>query len=167
MNEMMSNWTIVEKNVRMFTLEGPMLWNRLLWIGISLVTLAFIYLRFRFAHRTRHRPVEPGHAHGSREQSPTPDTHVAHATAIAVPHVRQSFGFATHLRQMLAIAWSSFSDDRDEPARALPAGRLPDVPGAGADGGLAAVGRSAAAAHLVPPDEIPHGAPHAVHSTSG
>ena len=28
MNEMMTEWTIVEKNVRMFTLEGPMLWNR-------------------------------------------------------------------------------------------------------------------------------------------
>lgn len=52
MNEMMSSWTIVEKNVRMFTLEGPMLWNRLLWLGISLVTIAFVYLRYRFAHRT-------------------------------------------------------------------------------------------------------------------
>ena len=31
MNEMMSNWTIVEKNVRMFTLEGPMLLNRAIW----------------------------------------------------------------------------------------------------------------------------------------
>jgi len=51
MNEMMSKWTIVEKNVRMFTLEGPMLWNRLLWIGLSLATLALIHRRFRFAHR--------------------------------------------------------------------------------------------------------------------
>ena len=52
MNEMMSNWTIVEKNVRMFTLEGPMLLNRAIWVGIALLTLAFVYLRFRFAHRT-------------------------------------------------------------------------------------------------------------------
>jgi ABC-type transport system involved in multi-copper enzyme maturation permease subunit len=52
MNEMMSNWTIVEKNVRMFTLEGPMLWNRLLWVGIACLTLAVIYSRFRFGHRT-------------------------------------------------------------------------------------------------------------------
>jgi ABC-type transport system involved in multi-copper enzyme maturation permease subunit len=27
---------------------------------------------------------------------------------ISVPHVRQTFGFATHVRQTLAIAWSSF-----------------------------------------------------------
>jgi len=56
MNEMMSNWTIVEKNVRMFTLEGPMLLNRLLWLGISVTTLAFVYLRFRFAHRAARTP---------------------------------------------------------------------------------------------------------------
>ncbi len=30
MNAMMLEWTTVEKNVRMFALEGPMLWNRLL-----------------------------------------------------------------------------------------------------------------------------------------
>src|SRR5262245_25208628 len=52
MNEMMSEWTIVEKNVRMFTLEGAMLWNRLLWLGIALATLAFLHARFRFPHRT-------------------------------------------------------------------------------------------------------------------
>jgi ABC-type transport system involved in multi-copper enzyme maturation permease subunit len=52
MNEMMSNWTIVEKNVRTFTLQGPMLWNRLLWLGVAASALAFIYLRFRFVHRT-------------------------------------------------------------------------------------------------------------------
>src|SRR4029453_4415137 len=56
MNEMMSNWTIVEKNVRMFTLEGPMLWNRLLWLGIPLLTAPFLPLRFPFPPRT---PVDP------------------------------------------------------------------------------------------------------------
>jgi hypothetical protein len=56
MNEMMSDWTIVEKNVRMFTLEGPMLLNRAIWVGIALLTLALVYLRFRFAHRTATDP---------------------------------------------------------------------------------------------------------------
>jgi len=36
----------------MFTLEGPMLWNRLLWLGVALATMAVVYARFRFAHRT-------------------------------------------------------------------------------------------------------------------
>ena len=125
MNEMMSNWTIVEKNVRMFTLEGPMLWNRLLWIGISVTTLAFVYVRFRFAHRTvidpfdflsrRSRSLRAGpfdwlRSRGARlfaEQSLTPEP-VSARIAITVPHVRQSHGLATHLRQMLAITTSSF-----------------------------------------------------------
>ena len=107
MNEMMSNWTIVEKNVRMFTLEGHMLWNRLAWLGISLATLAFMYMRFRFAHRTTtdllSRLLRPFAAKAS-----TPDTTVRAPITISVPQVLQSFGFATHIRQMLAITRSSF-----------------------------------------------------------
>ncbi|MEJ7811873.1 MAG: ABC transporter permease [Gemmatimonadaceae bacterium] len=107
MNEMMSNWTIVEKNVRMFTLEGPMLFNRLVWIGISLLTLASIYLRFRFAHRTATDLVSRLLQRFSGT-APTADTAAPARITISVPHVHQSFGFATHLRQMLALTWSSF-----------------------------------------------------------
>jgi ABC-2 type transport system permease protein len=110
MNEMMSNWTIVEKNVRMFTLEGPMLWNRLLWVGISVTTLALVYLRFRFAHRIAMDPLDWLRSARGRVfagKGLTPDTASARI-AISVPHVRQSLGLATHLRQMLAIATSSF-----------------------------------------------------------
>ena len=107
MNEMMSNWTIVEKNVRMFTLEGPMLWNRLVWIGISLTTLAFMYWRFRFAHRTAADPLSWIRRRFSTT-APTPDTAVRAPVTISVPQVRHSFGFATHLSQTLSIASSSF-----------------------------------------------------------
>jgi ABC-type transport system involved in multi-copper enzyme maturation permease subunit len=109
MNEMMSNWTLVEKNVRMFTLEGPMLWNRLLWLGIALVTIAFIYLRYRFAHRTETNLLSRLTRRFERTAPtpPSPDTLPARI-AISVPRVRRSFGFATHWRQTLAIARSSF-----------------------------------------------------------
>ncbi|HEX2219350.1 MAG TPA: ABC transporter permease [Gemmatimonadales bacterium] len=106
MNEMMSNWTLVEKNVRMFTLEGPMLWNRLLWVGISLLTLALTYLRFRFAHRTD-GDVLSRLIRRFTGRTPTPDTTPVRVT-VSVPQVRQSFGFAVHVRQALAIAGSSF-----------------------------------------------------------
>jgi len=106
MNEMMSNWTIVEKNVRMFTLEGPMLWNRLLWLGISLVTIAVVYLRYRFAHRTATDPLSRL-VRRLRGTAPTADSAAAR-TAVSVPQVRQSLGFATHVRQTLAIARVSF-----------------------------------------------------------
>src|SRR5687768_9203736 len=107
MNEMMSNWTIVEKNVRMFTLEGSMLWNRVLWIGISIATLGLTYRRFRFSHRTAIDPLSGLMRRFAKVVAPT-DSYSPERLAIQVPHVRQSFGFATHLRQMLAIATSSF-----------------------------------------------------------
>ena len=107
MNAMMLEWTIVEKNVRMFRLEGAVLWNRLLWLGIALGTLGLIHLRFRFAHRTA---TDLWSRITQRFTGKTPVLNVAPAAriAVSVPQVRQSFGFATHARQTLAIAWSSF-----------------------------------------------------------
>jgi len=106
MNEMMSNWTIIEKNVRMFTLEGPMLLNRLLWIAISLLTLTFIYFRFRFAHRTASGRLSLLKQRFSK-QLVMPDTPSA-TVAFTVPHVRQSFGFGSHVRQTLVLMQSTF-----------------------------------------------------------
>ena len=106
MNAMMLEWTIVEKNVRMFGLEGAILRNRLLWLGIAAATLAVVHRRFRFAHRTA---VDPWRWLGRRSAAGvTAPAHVAAPVAVAVPPVRQSFGVAVHLRQLLAVAWSSF-----------------------------------------------------------
>jgi ABC-2 type transport system permease protein len=107
MNEMMSNWTIVEKNVRAFTLEGPMLMNRLLWIGISIAVLTLIYLRFRFAHRAATDLVSRL-LHRFSGTTPAPDASAAPRVTVSIPHVRQAFGFTTQVRQTLAFARSSF-----------------------------------------------------------
>ena len=107
MNEMMSNWTLVEKNVRMFTLEGPMVWNRLLWIALSLATLAVVYLRFRFAHRAGNDLVSRV-LRRFDGTAPAPDPTLRAPIVVAMPRVHPSFGVATHLRQMLAIGRSSF-----------------------------------------------------------
>ena len=112
MNQMMSKWTIIEKNVRMFTLQGPMLWNRLLWLAIALVTLAFVYLRFRFAHRTAADWWSwLARALGrlkARRSSRTAARQESGTTVPFVGRVRQSFGFGMQVRQTLSIAWSSF-----------------------------------------------------------
>ncbi|GAA4447785.1 M1 family aminopeptidase [Nibrella saemangeumensis] len=107
MNEMMSKWTIIEKNVRLFTLEDAMLWNRLLWLGIALVTLGFIYLCFQFAHRT----TTAWWAWLTRRfaaKRPSPTDIGASRMTIPIPHAPQSFGFTTNLRQTIAVARSSF-----------------------------------------------------------
>ena len=114
MNEMMSKWTIVEKNVRLFTLEGPMLWNRLLWLGIACLALAFIYLRFRFAHRTatswwkRVRSLVIPSRQARDRNSPSIGPPAIPRFARNDSAVWQTFGFATHLRQALSIARVSF-----------------------------------------------------------
>jgi ABC-type transport system involved in multi-copper enzyme maturation permease subunit len=108
MNAMMSEWTIVEKNIRMFGLEGPMLWNRLLWLGIALATLAFIHLRFRLAHRAANTGLWSRLTRRFAAKSPAPADTAPMAGAISTPQIRQTFGLATHVRQTLAIAWSSF-----------------------------------------------------------
>lgn len=107
MNEMMSNWTIVEKNVRMFTLEGPMLLNRILWFFIALTSLAFIHRRFRFAHRTT-TGVWTIVTRRFKSKRAVPDAASSARVAFFVPQARRSFGFATSMRQTLAIARSSF-----------------------------------------------------------
>jgi ABC-2 type transport system permease protein len=107
MNEMMSNWTLVEKNVRPFTLEGPMLWNRVLWLGIAAATLGFAYARFRFTHRTAGNMIARLLARIAGTAQ-TADATGHAATAVAVPPAHRSFGPATRLRQIQAIARSSF-----------------------------------------------------------
>ncbi|CAA9275969.1 MAG: hypothetical protein AVDCRST_MAG93-2892, partial [uncultured Chloroflexia bacterium] len=112
------SWTAIETNTRLIGLQGTLLWNRLLWLGIALIILAFTYLRFRFAHDT----TSTWWSRLSQRQTiVSSDTSGKHARSIllaeaafvgniriSVPQVRQTFGFLTHLRQTRAIAWTSF-----------------------------------------------------------
>jgi ABC-2 type transport system permease protein len=106
MNEMMSNWTIVEKNVRMFTLEGVMLWNRLLWIGVAFGTFSFLYLRFRFIHRTTTNWIGWLPRWFTINKSTASGT--IPAGTLPVPDAPQTFGPATNVRQTIAMARRSF-----------------------------------------------------------
>jgi ABC-type transport system involved in multi-copper enzyme maturation permease subunit len=115
MNAMMLEWTIVEKNVRMFRLEGAVLWNRLLWLSVALGILGWIQLRFRFAHRAasdRWSRIERRLA----GRVPLADIAAPPRSRIAVPQATLSFGLATHARQTLAIARSSFRMIASSPA---------------------------------------------------
>ena len=42
-------WTIAERNTRLVPLEGVLLWNRLLWLGIGAAIVALCFWRFSFA----------------------------------------------------------------------------------------------------------------------
>jgi ABC-2 type transport system permease protein len=101
------NWTPIEKSTRLVTPQGPLLRSRLLWFGIALATLALTYARFRFEHLT----VTPWWSRLTRRRdahAPTPSASGIATSPISVPHVRQTFGWATRARQTLDIAWTSF-----------------------------------------------------------
>ena len=116
MNAMMLEWTLVEKNVRMFRLEGAVLWNRLLWVSIASATLALVHRRFRFAHRVPAAAPWSRMARRLAGRVPVPDAAPAARVAVSVPAVNRSFGFAIHLRQALAIAGASFRTLARSPA---------------------------------------------------
>lgn len=44
-------WTMLERNTQMVALEGPLLWNRLLWLGFGLLVSGLTIWRFNFAER--------------------------------------------------------------------------------------------------------------------
>ena len=46
-------WTIAERNTRLIPLEGVLLWNRLLWLGVGAVIAAGLAWRFSFAEVAR------------------------------------------------------------------------------------------------------------------
>ncbi len=46
-------WSVDDKNTLVLPATGVMLWNRLLWIGVSIVIFLFGYLRFSFTDRVQ------------------------------------------------------------------------------------------------------------------
>ena len=51
-NRISEYWTVADRNTRLIPLEGVLLWNRLLWLGIAVVVIVSCYLRFSFARFT-------------------------------------------------------------------------------------------------------------------
>ena len=105
------DWTTIERRTRLLALEGLLLTNRLLWIGIALATLAVSSVLFRFAHRAETAPrwlrwIRPRRG-GTGSATPA-DSVLAPSTPIRVAPIALDFGFAIHLRKTLAITWESF-----------------------------------------------------------
>jgi ABC-type transport system involved in multi-copper enzyme maturation permease subunit len=62
-------WSIAERNTRLVPLEGFLLWNRLLWIGVGAAVMALCFYRFRFAYpmdrARKEKRAKPGEAAAS------------------------------------------------------------------------------------------------------
>jgi ABC-type transport system involved in multi-copper enzyme maturation permease subunit len=136
--ELTDVWTPIEQNTRMIALEGPLLLNRLIWVGIALGMLALTHIRFRLAQPTA---KTWGGRIRSRRGSQKPvgtDTTIGDTAPIPVPEVTQNFGFATRLRQTSAI------------------GRVSFLSVAKSGGGLIALSVIAALVVLILPLQLPH-----------
>ena len=100
-------WTPIEKSTRLIDLHGPLLWSRLLWVGVALGTLAFTYVRFRREHSTTNARWLISRRHGPRRRRIR--NRCGHHADRPPRGARRRFGLATWTRQTLAIAWTSFA----------------------------------------------------------
>ncbi|MDQ3699986.1 MAG: ABC transporter permease, partial [Chloroflexota bacterium] len=122
LSDLSHSWTTIEKSWRLIELQGTVLTNRLLWLGIGLGALAVTYLRFRSAHPTESTPFDSlrslraGWWRRRTRSFALSDANVS--TPTSVPRVPREpalrseatngFGFAIRARQTFAIAWDSF-----------------------------------------------------------
>ena len=93
----------VQKNTFVLALDGPLLANRLLWLGIALTLLTAAYVRFRFGHEVVGRE-------STMLKSKAADEARAEATHVAAPVARRVFDARTRMRQLLAITVRSFRE---------------------------------------------------------
>ena len=108
-------WTPIEKRTRLFELEGAVLTNRLLWIGVAVGALALTYPCFRFAHRTdstwwtRRTRLRARRFGGQAFGPPPRDSALGEARrSCCWIRSQQRSASRIHARQTLAIAWTSF-----------------------------------------------------------
>ena len=108
LDQITAELTPIERNTRIIELEGSLLRNRLLWIGIALCSLVYTCFRFRFAHPiVGTRRSLKNKVRIAMSEVPTNTGNIGNVP-ITIPQVHRSFGFTTFVRQTRAIAWTSF-----------------------------------------------------------
>ncbi|WP_124981056.1 M1 family aminopeptidase [Nonlabens xiamenensis] len=97
MVEMTKYWTPVEQNELLIPFSGMMLWNRLLWSGVSLLILAGILARFKFAQ----------HAIGfgkSKKSSRLTKENISSVARVIMPSVTANFSLTGQLKTLWHLA---------------------------------------------------------------
>jgi ABC-2 type transport system permease protein len=99
-------WTVVERNAHFLSLTGPVLLNRLIWLGVAgvLLVLAFALFRFEaaprsFGVRRQRAPVAGPAAAATGNAAPA---------AAGIPRLAPDFGRATAARQLASVTRFSF-----------------------------------------------------------
>ncbi len=102
MDRVTEYWTIAEKNTRMVTMEGALLWNRLLWIGVAAALLAFTYVKFKFAYALE----------GKRGKVTAVVSEAAPVVpiGIAAPRIEPAFSPRAYIRALLRLTRLGFTE---------------------------------------------------------
>lgn len=95
-------WTPAEQNTLLVPLTGNLLWNRLLWVSISLVIFLYTLFRFNFQDFLA---VKLGK--GKKEDT---DNAPKTKTAISMPVVDKIFSQGIYFKQMLSLARLEFGN---------------------------------------------------------
>ncbi len=104
----LQTWTTIEKNTRLITLEGMFLLNRVLWLSVAVGALWYSYYRFRFAHPETNSWWSRFKLRPKPQPNMSAESATIRASAMSVPQVQRSFGFANYFQQTLTITWESF-----------------------------------------------------------
>lgn len=107
MAQAMQYWTAIESNTRLLGWPAILLWNRALWLAISIAVFALFLARFRFAH-------EGGGGRRSWwSRRVVIDTAPDRIVPISAPHATgsgRSFTFAARARQTVAVAMRAWRE---------------------------------------------------------
>lgn len=87
-------WTVAEKNRLSLGWQGLLLWNRLIWIGVSALIFAFAYFRFSFAERSR--------------KAKTLEAEAETRAAAAIPDVQPRYAASAGISQFLGSVHTEF-----------------------------------------------------------
>jgi len=90
-------WSVSDKNTHLLPLDGVLLWNRLIWLGVALVIFLFGYYRFRFTDRAQKaKPMQ------ADEMAPL------HNAPVALPRVQLSHGSGAARQQFRTLFRNDF-----------------------------------------------------------
>ena len=96
-------WTVAEQNSQTVSFSGLILWNRLLWMGIALLSLAFTFWKFDF------NLVGNASKKQKKKALASVDTNsIEKAATVKIPAVQQFSGFSTQIRQTLDLSFFYF-----------------------------------------------------------
>ena len=94
-------WTPFERNTRLIPLQGILLLNRFLWLGLGAVVLAFTYAKFSFSEAGRS---------GKQRKPAASEEEIMAPVARALPIAHPVFSAGASMRQFLSLTRIQFTE---------------------------------------------------------